>query len=142
MRVLLDTHAIVWWLLGDDRLSAAARMAVSEAREVIVSAASAWELSTKARLGKWPEADELARDLGLWVSRQRMTALDVTMEHGARAGNLPGPHRDPSTACISLSVRPRTSPSSAPMKQPTATVCGASGSRTAFYRNATASCKL
>jgi PIN domain nuclease of toxin-antitoxin system len=93
--LLLDTHALVWWLLGDDRLSAAARDAIAGARLVLVSAATAWELSTKARLGKWPEAASLARDLGTWVQRQGMTPLDVTLDHGARAGCLPGPHRDP-----------------------------------------------
>jgi PIN domain nuclease of toxin-antitoxin system len=95
LRLLLDTHAVVWWLLGDERLSAAAREAIAAAREVMVSAASAWELSTKARLGKWPEAQDLARDLGTWVRRQGMSPLAVTLDHGARAGNLPGPHRDP-----------------------------------------------
>lgn len=95
MRLLLDTHAIVWWLIGDQRLSPAARNAIPLARDVLVSAASAWELATKARLGKWPEAEELAHDLGMWVRRQGMTALDVTIEHGARAGSLRGPHRDP-----------------------------------------------
>jgi len=72
-----------------------ARKAVSDAGEVLVSAASAWELSTKARLGKWPDAEDLARDLPGWVSRQGMRPLAVTLEHGARAGQLPGPHRDP-----------------------------------------------
>lgn len=62
---------------------------------MFVSAASAWELSTKARLGKWPEAKELVDDLAAWVNRQGMTELAVTLDHGARAGSLPGSHRDP-----------------------------------------------
>lgn len=95
MRLLLDTHAVAWWLLGDERLSEAAREAIAAASEVLVSAASAWELSTKARLGKWPAAQDLARDLGAWVQRQGMTPLAITLDHGARAGSLPGPHRDP-----------------------------------------------
>jgi PIN domain nuclease of toxin-antitoxin system len=95
MRVLLDTHALVWWLLGDEQLSPAARDAVSSAREVLVSAACAWELSTKARLGKWPAAEALAGDLAAWVLRQGMTPLAITLDHGTRAGGLPGPHRDP-----------------------------------------------
>lgn len=95
MRVLLDTHALVWWLLGDLQLSGAARRAIETASVVYVSAASAWELSTKARLGKWPEAQRLADDLSAWVYRQGMTELAVTVDHGARAGSLPGAHRDP-----------------------------------------------
>lgn len=95
MRLLLDTHALVWWLLGDQRLSAPARAAIQTADEAFVSAASAWELATKARLGKWPEAAALASDLPGWVSRQGMTPLAVSLAHGAAGGNLPGPHRDP-----------------------------------------------
>lgn len=95
MRVLLDTHALVWWLLGDVQLSEAARRVIETASVVYVSAASAWELSTKARLGKWPEAQGLADDLPAWVHRQGMTELAVTLDHGARAGSLPGAHRDP-----------------------------------------------
>jgi len=94
-RLLLDTHAVVWWLIGDARVGAGSREAISGAREVYVSAASAWELSTKARLGKWPDAEPLARDLAAWVARQGMRPLAVTLDHGARAGLLPGPHRDP-----------------------------------------------
>jgi PIN domain nuclease of toxin-antitoxin system len=86
---------VAWWLLGDERLSPEARQAISVASEVLVSAASAWELSTKARLGKWPDAEALARDLGAWVRRQGMVPLAISLEHGARAGGLPGPHRDP-----------------------------------------------
>lgn len=95
MRVLLDTHALVWWLLGDRKLSPTARRTIESASVVFVSAASAWELSTKARLGKWPEAKELVDDLAAWVNRQGMTELAVTLDHGARAGSLPGSHRDP-----------------------------------------------
>lgn len=95
MRLLLDTHAVVWWLLGDERLGAGAREAIGDAGDVYVSAASAWELSTKARLGKWAEAEALARDLATWVARQGMRPLAISLEHGARAGHLPGPLRDP-----------------------------------------------
>jgi PIN domain nuclease of toxin-antitoxin system len=93
--LLLDTHAVVWWLLGDGRLTPSAREAIGQGREVYVSAASAWEISTKARLGKWPEAAEFAQDLGMWVRRQGMRTLEITLDHGLRAGQLPGPHRDP-----------------------------------------------
>ena len=53
MRLLLDTHAFLWWVTDDERLSPAARLAVADLdNEVFVSAASAWEIATKARLGK------------------------------------------------------------------------------------------
>ena len=95
MTLLLDTHAVVWWLLGDERLGVGARDAIQASGDLYVSAASSWELSTKARLGTWPDAEALARDLSAWVARQGMRPLAVTLEHGARAGQLPGPHRDP-----------------------------------------------
>ncbi len=63
MRVLLDTHALIWWLAGDEKLSATARAIVEdEDNEVFVSAASAWEIATKHRLGKLPAAGPLAVD--------------------------------------------------------------------------------
>jgi PIN domain nuclease of toxin-antitoxin system len=95
VRLLLDTHAVVWWLLGDERLGVTARDAVAGTAEVLVSAVSAWEISAKVRLGKWPGAESLASDLGLWVQRQGMSPLAISLDHGARAGSLPGPHRDP-----------------------------------------------
>ena len=55
MRLLLDTHALLWWLDGDRRLSLKARLAIAiESSGILVSAASAWEITTKARLGKLP----------------------------------------------------------------------------------------
>ena len=95
MRVLLDTHALVWWLLGDDRLSTPARVAIETASARLVSAASGWELTTKARIGRWSAAEQLAEDLPGWLRRQRMEAMAITMNHAVRSGRLPGPHRDP-----------------------------------------------
>lgn len=61
MKVLLDTHALLWWLDGDGRLSDRAKSAVgNEASRVFVSAASAWEIATKVRIGKLPGAAEVA----------------------------------------------------------------------------------
>ncbi len=96
MRLLLDTHALLWWLVGDDRLSVAARAAIGdEANLVYVSAASAWEVATKHRLGKLPGAGPLVVDFGREVASQGFTPLDITLAHGQDAGALPGPHRDP-----------------------------------------------
>ncbi len=95
MSLLLDTHAIVWWLLGDQRLSARARDAILASEELWLSAASAWELATKARLGKWPEAGALVNDLPALLKEQQIRALPVSLMHGRRAGMLGGEHRDP-----------------------------------------------
>jgi PIN domain nuclease of toxin-antitoxin system len=95
-RLLLDTHALLWFLAGDGRLSAVARDAIAEsANDVFVSAASAWEISTKHRIGKLPDAGPLAGDLLVELGRNGFTPLDITVEHGQDAGDLPGPHRDP-----------------------------------------------
>lgn len=96
MRLLLDTHALLWWLAGDaTRLSAHARAAIeTDENEVYVSAASAWEISTKHRLGKL-DAAILSGQFMKVVLQQAFIALDITMDHADRAGSLPGTHRDP-----------------------------------------------
>lgn len=96
MRVLLDTHAVLWWLAGDAQLSDLARAAIGdESNQVFVSAASTWEVATKHRLGKLPEAGPLAVDFGLEMRRQGFTELPISWGHAQVAGALPGPHRDP-----------------------------------------------
>lgn len=96
MRLLLDTHALLWWLAGDDQLSLRARQAIADRRhEIIVSAASAWEVTTKHRLGKLPEAGPLAVDFAREMKKQGFTALPIAMSHAQVAGALPGEHRDP-----------------------------------------------
>ena len=96
MRILLDTHALIWWLAGDAQLSGPARAAIAdEANEVFVSAASAWEVTTKHRLGKLPGAGPLALDFAREIQRQAFTPLPITLEHGQIAGALVGDHCDP-----------------------------------------------
>ncbi len=96
MRVLLDTHAFLWWLDGDRRLPRNERALIAdEANIVLVSAASAWEIAAKARLGKLGGAAEVAADIGGAVASQGFLALPVTISHAQRAGGLPGPLRDP-----------------------------------------------
>jgi PIN domain nuclease of toxin-antitoxin system len=96
MRILLDTHTLLWWLDGDARLSKRARAAIGDVRTTcLVSAASAWEITTKARLGKLPGALEVAADIGGCLRGQQFTPLDITIDHAQRAGSLPGAHRDP-----------------------------------------------
>lgn len=96
MRVLLDTHAFLWWLDGDRRLVRGARRVIEdEGTVVLVSAATAWEITTKARIGKLPGALAVAADVVGCIVEQAFASLPITVDHAARAGNLPGPHRDP-----------------------------------------------
>ena len=96
MRLLLDTHAFLWWLDGDRRLSLKARRAIAtESNSVLVSAASAWEITTKSRLGKLPGALDVAADVAGCVAGQGFLPLDITVLHAQRAGSFAGEHRDP-----------------------------------------------
>ncbi len=96
MRLLLDTHAFLWWLAGDEALSPAARAAIAdEANGVFVSAASAWEIATKHRIGKLPGVAAVVADLDGAIADQGFEGLPIGVRHGQAAGVLPGPHRDP-----------------------------------------------
>ena len=96
MQLLLDTHALIWWLEGSRGLSAPARRAIEGLdNDVLVSAASAWEIATKFRLGKLPSAEALALDLPGALASQDFAELSITVADAVRAGALPGPHRDP-----------------------------------------------
>ena len=96
MRLLLDTHAFLWWVAGNERLSMTARRVIADdANEVLVSAASAWEVATKFRIGKLAEAAALALDISGRIAAQGFEELSISVDDGARAGALPGYHRDP-----------------------------------------------
>jgi PIN domain nuclease of toxin-antitoxin system len=96
VEVLLDTHAFIWWLAGDRALSDAAKTVIADpANDIFVSAASAWEISTKHRLGKLPRAALLAADVASAIASQGFVELPILVRHGQLAGNLPPPQRDP-----------------------------------------------
>ena len=96
MRLLLDTHALLWWLAGDEALSDAARAAIGDPdNEVFVSAASAWEIATKYRLGRLPGAAVVAADIAGAVANQGFTKLPISVRDGQTAGGLPAIHQDP-----------------------------------------------
>jgi PIN domain nuclease of toxin-antitoxin system len=95
LRLLLDTHALLWWLSADSALPQAMRRLIGRSGEVTVSAASAWEIGTKFRLGRLPTAAELVGDFEGYLARERFQSLPISAAHGVRAGLLPGPHRDP-----------------------------------------------
>ena len=96
MRLLLDTHAFLWWVIDDRRLSQAARRAIAEDdNDLLVSAASAWEIATKHRIGKLPEAEALAGNIAGAIALEGFEELPIPVGEAARAGALPGPLRDP-----------------------------------------------
>ncbi|WP_353198182.1 type II toxin-antitoxin system VapC family toxin [Sandarakinorhabdus sp.] len=96
MRLLLDTHALIWWLLGDDALSRRAREAIAdEANDVAVSAASAMEVATKFRIGKLPEAALLAQDFEAIIADQGFIELPISVHHARLAGEMNIAHKDP-----------------------------------------------
>lgn len=90
MRLLLDTHVLLWWDRGDP-LAASAVRAIQEADEVMVSAATAWELSIKIALGKVRRV----RDVQAMVMDYGFRELPVTFSHTNRLRALPPHHRDP-----------------------------------------------
>jgi PIN domain nuclease of toxin-antitoxin system len=95
MTVLLDTHALLWWLLDDRRLSESAEGTIETAETVYVSAASAWEIAAKHRSGKLSLPPALTRNLAEIVAREGFSLLPITFRHAEEAGDLPGLHRDP-----------------------------------------------
>jgi len=94
--LLLDTHALLWWLADPDRLSPAAHGAIEDpGNRVHVSAASGWEIATKVRLGKLPAANELLGELPEVLAGQGFQLLPITLPHGLHAGGYNLAHRDP-----------------------------------------------
>jgi PIN domain nuclease of toxin-antitoxin system len=96
MKFLLDTHALIWAIYDQESLSTHARQILElPGHEMIVSAATAWEIATKHRLGKLPAARILAEDFISVVTRSGYTLLPISAEHALRAGQMPGDHKDP-----------------------------------------------
>lgn len=96
MRLLLDTHALLWWLNGDMRLSLPARGAIADQQTVVlVSAASAWEIATKVRIGKLAGAVYVIEHLPEILADQSFLHLPISLDHARRAGLMAGVHRDP-----------------------------------------------
>lgn len=111
MTFLLDTHAFLWWLFDDSRLSPVARGLIADpGNTLLVSAASAWEISTKHRLGKLDSAETLVRDIAGWIGRAGFRELAVTVTHAQRAGSWPQPHRDPFDRMIAAQSESEAAP--------------------------------
>jgi PIN domain nuclease of toxin-antitoxin system len=93
--VLLDTHALLWWLEHDRRLSAAAHKVIREpSTQVLVSAGSLWEIAIKHRLGKL-NAPNLVNNFQKELDEEGFVELPITAKHAIRAALLPTNHKDP-----------------------------------------------
>lgn len=96
MRILLDTHTLLWAAFDEEALSPRARRLIqASGNEILVSAASAWEVATKYRLGKLNFAHGLAENFVAEVTAAGYLLLPISAAHAVRAGLLPGNHKDP-----------------------------------------------
>jgi len=91
LKLLLDTHVVLWWLANDPTLAPDARSAIADADDVTVSTASVWEISLKASLGKLDAPD----DLGDQLIRHQFAILPIHLNHALYYRALAGLHRDP-----------------------------------------------
>ena len=92
MNLLLDTHALLWWLADDAGLSHEARASIGDPQHTVyVSAGTAWEISIKRALGKL----DAPSDLGAAVSASGFQELPISIAHALAAGQLPNNHSDP-----------------------------------------------
>jgi PIN domain nuclease of toxin-antitoxin system len=96
LRVLLDTHAFLWWISDDPRLPEKAREIIADGRnELFFSAASGWEISIKAGLGRLKVAGDLQRFIADQLSRNAIKVLPIYLSHTLHTRVLPDHHRDP-----------------------------------------------
>ena len=95
MRLLLDTHVLLWWIDDAPRLSGRSRSLISHADTVLVSVASIWEIAVKAGLGKLEVRPNLRRYLLRQLARNEFELLPVLFEHAVAIRDLPLHHRDP-----------------------------------------------
>ena len=93
---LFDTHALVWWWTGNPALRPKTRaMILDPGNAIFVSAASAWEIAVKCRIGKWPAAKPAFEQFEDLRCADGFAAVPLTVDHGLLAGSLRGDHRDP-----------------------------------------------
>jgi PIN domain nuclease of toxin-antitoxin system len=96
LNVLLDTHALIWFVAGSEHLPIAVRGVIEDAGNgIYVSAVSAMEITTKFRLGKLPSAAPLAVDFERVIAERGFLSLPITVGHAERAGSMDIPHKDP-----------------------------------------------
>ena len=96
MRILLDTHAFLWWITGDQRLSQRSIECISDgSNELFFSVASGWEIAIKAGLGRIDIPDPLDRFVSEHLFRNHMDVLAIQLSHALHVITLPHFHRDP-----------------------------------------------
>lgn len=96
MRLLLDTHTLLWWFTDDPMLSPVARAAITaDDNALFASAASAWEVATKQRLGKLGGVRAAAERWPERLAANGITSVPITTAHALRAGGFAAAHRDP-----------------------------------------------
>ena len=104
--MLLDTHIFLWWLFDDPRLPEGIRLFVKNPdHTVYVSAVSVWEIATKYRIGKLPEAGTIAKNVPEWIERAGFQSMPVTAEHAQLAGGWDVAHRDPFDRMLAAQAR-------------------------------------
>jgi PIN domain nuclease of toxin-antitoxin system len=96
LRALFDTHALIWWFSDDSSLTLPARQIIGDTENtLLVSAASAWEIAIKHKLGKLRKVADLVSNFSGRIESEGFQLLSISAEHGIRAGMLPGLHKDP-----------------------------------------------
>jgi PIN domain nuclease of toxin-antitoxin system len=104
--MLLDTHIFLWWLFDDPKLPAGIRDYVKDANNrIYISAASVWEISTKFRLGRLPQAKSVAKNVPEWIIKAGFQPLSITPEHAQLAGAWKIAHRDPFDRMLAAQAR-------------------------------------
>ena len=96
MKILLDTHALLWWWGESEKISRRVLSLVKDpANAIVVSAASAWEISTKHRIGKLPVGARIVQEWNNRIRNDSFTELPINSVHALRAGTIPSDHCDP-----------------------------------------------
>ena len=96
MKLLLDTCTLLWWWSQPESLSPRSIALIKDPENMIrVSAASAWEIATKYRIGKYPKGGKIIRDWFERLETDRFQELSITSFHALKAGGMSGEHRDP-----------------------------------------------
>lgn len=96
MRILLDTHAFLWWINNDPQLSTNARSLIEDvSNEIVVSTVSGWEIAIKAQIGKLTIASDLEQFIANQITQNHFTILPIKLSHALHIYHLPLHHRDP-----------------------------------------------
>jgi len=96
MRVLLDTHAFLWWITDSPLLPPAARDIIADGRnEVFLSVASGWEIAIKASRGRLQLPDSPERFVAEQLAKNNIKSLPILMSHALHVCHLPDHHQDP-----------------------------------------------